>query len=197
MCTPRTPPGGAGSGGLLHRRLFCLTCLRARGLLPSCCPYLPRLLRWALCEARTGRRSCGPDPPSPDLLSLAASGCAGCGAGGKQPVSLKVPYSEGEPFGDSSQTPPASLEVPEAPARLRPGPARPSGFSPASPWPSRFSRMDPVGGSSAPEHSQGAEQEERGAHGAAAPSPPRQSRRSRPGRPPALPNHGRVSGGSS
>lgn len=32
-------------------------------------------------------------------------------------MSLKVPYSEGEPFGDSSQTPPASLEVPEAPAQ--------------------------------------------------------------------------------
>lgn len=107
-------------------------------------------------------------------------------------MSLKVPYSEGEPFGDSSQTPPASLEVPEAPARLRPGLARPSGFSPASPWPSRFSRMDPVGGSSAPEHSQGAEQEERGAHGAAAPSPPRQSPQKQAwAAPPALPNRGR------
>lgn len=124
--------------------------------------------------------------PHPDLLSLAA---LGCGAGGKQPVSLKVPYSEGESFEDALQISPASLEVPEAPARLQPGLAQPSGFSP-----SRFSRMDPVGESSAPEHSQGAEQEERGAHGSAAPSPPRQSpQKQARAAPPDLPNRRCVS----
>lgn len=196
MHTPRRGRGAAAGsllGGPLPPPLQTLLPYLPEGggsaskLLPITAPSTPLGSLWG--ENR--KEELWARPPHPNLLSLAA---LGCGAGGKQPVSLKVPYSEGESFGDALQISPASLEVPEAPARPQPGLAQPSGFSPASPWPSRFSRMDPVGESSAPEHSQGAEQEERGAHGSAAPSPPRQSpQKQARAAPPALPNRRCVS----
>lgn len=71
------------------------------------------------------------------------------------------------------QIAPASLQIQAAPAHLQLSQA----VSPPTParGPVSFSRLDSVGKVSAQEHSQGAEQEEGGAHGSAAPSPPRWS----------------------
>lgn len=128
---------------------------------------------------RTGRKSCGPDPRPLSCFwaGPTTSGC-GTGGGGQDFEELQLPCSEGQPLGIPCNPlqPPRMSKSPCPPPAPGSSPAPP----PRAPRPLSFSRLDLVGESAAPEHSQGAEQQEGGAHGWAAPSPPGQVCRGRP-----------------
>lgn len=145
-------------------------------LLPTTAPSSPLGSLWV---GETGGKGCG-QCPDPDPLSHGTQPrwAVALGVSARVSEGLQTPpCSEGKPLRDSRQTPlPASLEVQAASARLWLG-SRPTRWilptTTRAHGPVGLSRLDPVGESAAPEHGQGAEQEEGGTHGSAAPSPPR------------------------
>lgn len=205
--SPRTPPRpGQGTAAvslatpsLPRPRLLSLTCLRVGGLFPNRCPRLPHLLHWTLCGRERGRQGCGqrPDPRPLSCFSARPKPKPRWAVGPEVVPRVFEELQAPPPWkGRLSGVPlvlPASRESmqPLTPAVRSSAITQPSGFSPApAHGPARFSRLDPVGESAAPEHGQGAEQEEGGAHGSAAPSPLRPRRRRRPRWPlPALTSH--------